>query len=359
MQPSPGFSSWVSRVKLEPPDAECLQEQGQILQQHCGMPYASGDDEVTAGIGHIKEEPREDNLTVVVETAPYNITILTRQDQTGHSHESASEGARGSTGTLHVKDQPRGTCDQASSGCTSSSTQLNVSKTTVEQEDDSTAVVTMTGRPVEQPPVQSEPYAHTCVSEASLNSSLRIHKQIHTGEKPHNCDLCPAGFNQSADLRRHRRTHTGERPYKCDLCPAGFNQSANLRRHRWTHTGERPYKCDLCPAKFNDSTTLRNHKLRHTVEKPYKCYICPANVREIKCLLHHRRTHKGMKIYMCDLCPAEFSNSKDLRRHVSCLRHQRRVQEGVTIYKCEFCIAEFSQSVDLQRHMWIHKGKKP
>ena len=59
-------------------------------------------------------------------------------------------------------------------------------------------------------------------------SSLIAHKRMHSGEKPHSCDVCQMKFARSDHLTSHKRVHTGERPYQCDLCQKKFRQLTGL-----------------------------------------------------------------------------------------------------------------------------------
>ncbi|XP_064468259.1 zinc finger protein ZFP2-like isoform X2 [Ornithodoros turicata] len=367
MQLSSEFSGQLVRVKLEPPDVPCLPEEGQTQQQHCNESPSEGDaDGVTAGIGDIKEEPREDSSNecpvVEVKTEPYNVPILTEQDQMRHSCDSTSEGTRQSTATLCIKDQSIGTCDKASSSCIILKAQLNITTRTVEPRFDNTELGTMDLVHLQLPGhLQLHMWKHTgekpykcdvCPAGFSSSSHLRVQKTTHTGEKPYKCDLCPGHFSQKTDLQRHKRTHTGEKPYKCDVCPAGFSHSSYLRVHKRTHTGEKPYKCDVCPAGFSQKTDLQRHKRTHTGEKPYKCDLCPRYFSQKTDLQRHKRTHTGEKPYKCDVCPAGFIHSSYLRVH-------KRTHTGEKPYECDVCPAAFNQKADLQRHKRTHTGEKP
>ncbi|RMB89966.1 hypothetical protein DUI87_33665 [Hirundo rustica rustica] len=75
-------------------------------------------------------------------------------------------------------------------------------------------------------------------------------RRIHTGKRPHECDVCGMSFIQSSDLIRHQRTHTGERPYECDKCSKRFPTSSRLLLHQRIHTEERPFRCPDCRKGF-------------------------------------------------------------------------------------------------------------
>ncbi|KAH8275914.1 hypothetical protein KR044_006348, partial [Drosophila immigrans] len=104
--------------------------------------------------------------------------------------------------------------------------------------------------------------------------TLRIHRMLHTDEKPHVCGECGKGFRQLHKLRMHSVIHTDERPHQCDICGKGYRFANYLAVHRRLHTGEKPYCCTeaKCKMSFHSIHARRMHvKLHHhaTEESSY------------------------------------------------------------------------------------------
>jgi len=51
---------------------------------------------------------------------------------------------------------------------------------------------------------------------------LGKHATLHTGIKPHQCDVCGKQFRERGALREHNRIHTGAMPYTCEFCGKNF-----------------------------------------------------------------------------------------------------------------------------------------
>lgn len=69
--------------------------------------------------------------------------------------------------------------------------------------------------------------------------------QIHTGEKPHACDLCESSFSRKSHLIRHILKHTGGKSDSLEMWSSCFSISSHLLEHMQAHTEDKPYSHEV------------------------------------------------------------------------------------------------------------------
>ena len=103
-----------------------------------------------------------------------------------------------------------------------------------------------------------------------LNNHKRTHDAHHTitFTNSNNIipiqDILPPPTDQERQQGHCQRPfyQTGNNRYICTVCGKHFSVMKNVRIHQNIHTGEKPYKCPTCPKDFaNDRTFYRHRKI--------------------------------------------------------------------------------------------------
>lgn len=212
-----------------------------------------------------------------------------------------------------------------------------------------------------------------CHKTMKYRYSLKVHRLIHTGEKPHRCDQCGLKFRLKSQLKRHIKAHSkaseskaridpkaieelapGQlskfRYYECYLCRFHGNRDEVKAHVRTKHTGQKLFGCDICEKKFMSKNTMQSHRKLHMLKHSFKCQICGKTFTRNDGLKHHLRSHESPE--QCKFCEKLFTTKYTLETHL-------RVHTGFKPFECEYCAKTFTKRSYLTRHTRTHTGERP
>ena len=55
------------------------------------------------------------------------------------------------------------------------------------------------------------------------------------------CDVCQKQFKSKSYLKVHKRIHSSEKPYKCNVCGRNFAWKGDLTRHMLVHSSKKEF----------------------------------------------------------------------------------------------------------------------
>lgn len=102
----------------------------------------------------------------------------------------------------------------------------------------------------------------TFVKQENLDS----HSRLHTNNRPYICFHfpCDKRYTLKSSLVKHMLTHE-ERKHICDFpnCGKKFVQNCDLKVHKRIHSAEKPFRCPRCDRSFTQKQNMAKHILLH------------------------------------------------------------------------------------------------
>ncbi|CAL8080229.1 unnamed protein product [Orchesella dallaii] len=101
-----------------------------------------------------------------------------------------------------------------------------------------------------------------CSKQFLHKGVLRRHELLHLDKRDFTCEVCGFATKTRRMLLNHMVSHVpdSEKKHACSYCPKTFALKKYLNNHLRIHTLERPYQCEICGATFNQKGPLIGHR---------------------------------------------------------------------------------------------------
>ncbi|XP_062539774.1 GDNF-inducible zinc finger protein 1-like [Armigeres subalbatus] len=103
-----------------------------------------------------------------------------------------------------------------------------------------------------------------CGKKCKTQGIYKTHISYHEEPKLP-CEVCGKLMRNKRSMWKHMKSHQmpEDREHVCDICNKRFAMAYTLRVHRRIHTNEKPFSCDHCGKQFQYNCLLKNHVERY------------------------------------------------------------------------------------------------
>ena len=108
-----------------------------------------------------------------------------------------------------------------------------------------------------------------CFKSIPRRSDPVIHIRMHfckVLQATNKCYYCPTVFNTKTECEAHIESHFKNKK-TCAICNRKFMRVDTLRVHERIHTGIKPHKCNICHRRFTQRASLDNHLQNYVCTK--------------------------------------------------------------------------------------------
>ena len=110
-----------------------------------------------------------------------------------------------------------------------------------------------------------KPCCKLCEEDTILPSPIELRKHVLDvhGEPPYQCIKCDQKLETYVKFAAHYKNVHNQSIVECTVCHKEMKQ-AKMRQHMMMHTGERPHSCEVCGKSFTLKTFLNVHMRVHS-----------------------------------------------------------------------------------------------